>query len=234
MLRAALLIIDLQEDFLPPKGALAVPNGRDVISNITELLDLSKYPWLAVALTQDWHAPNHTLFASLHNSEPFREMTFEHPLGEKNAYTGEVKTKMQTLWPSHCIQESFGASIEESIFSAYNNLPLNLPTKIIRKGYLQDREYYLCFSDVWKLHKTELEDFLLLNNISHLVLVGLAYDYCVLHSSIDGALSGFPTAVLRNCCKSVYPEKVKETELMYHEACVQLYDSIAEYMADLT
>lgn len=233
MLKAALLIIDLQEDFLPPNGALAVPNGREVIENILDLCDLTKYPWLAIALTQDWHPSNHTLFASQHNVKPFTELEFEHPLQEKNACTGIVKVKKQTVWPDHCIQDSFGASIEKNILSTYNNLPGGIPKIIVQKGYLQDREYYLCFSDVWKLHKTELEDFLLKNDINHVVVVGLAYDYCVLNSAIDSALSGFTTTVIQNCCRSVYPENLKETEQAYRDAGVQLFESMDNFVATI-
>lgn len=233
MLKAALVIIDLQEDFLPPNGALAVSNGREVIEEILHLFDLSKYPWLAIALTQDWHPPNHTLFASQHMVEPFKDLEFEHPLQEKNACTGKVKIKRQTVWPDHCIQDSFGASIEEKTMTTYNNLPSGIPKIIIRKGYLQDREYYLCFSDVWKLHKTELEEFLLKNNISHVVAVGLAYDYCVLNSAIDSALSGFTTTVIKNCCRSVYPENLKETEKSYRDAGVQLFETMDDFIASI-
>lgn len=233
MLKAALLIIDVQEDFLPPDGALAVPKGRDVIAKILELCDLSKYPWLAIALTQDWHPADHTLFASQHNVDPFTEVDFEHPLKEKNACTGQIKYKTQTVWPDHCVQHGPGAAIEASVLSAYDQLPQSLPKTIVQKGYLQDREYYLCFSDVWKLHKTELEDFLLKNEISHVVLVGLAYDYCVLNSAIDSQLSGFATAVLKDCCRSVYPDKIADTERQYRDAGVQLFETMEDFMRSL-
>lgn len=38
MKRSALLIIDVQNDFLPPDGALAVPNGTEVLEPIVSLL----------------------------------------------------------------------------------------------------------------------------------------------------------------------------------------------------
>ncbi|WPK23188.1 hypothetical protein PUMCH_000416 [Australozyma saopauloensis] len=233
MLKVALLIIDIQEDFLPPNGTLVVPNGREVIEQITKLCDLSKYPWLAVAVTQDWHPPNHTSFASQHGVEPFTDVEFEHPLEEKNACTGKVKTKVQTVWPDHCVQGTFGASIEKSIMETYYKLPEELPKIVVQKGCLHDREYYLCFSDVWKLHKTDLEDFLLKNDINHVVCVGLAYDFCVLNSAIDSQMSGFSTAVLKNCCRSVYQDKIAETEKLYGDAGVALFESIDEYLTSL-
>lgn len=35
----ALIIVDVQNDFLPPDGALAVPEGRQIIPVIQELLE---------------------------------------------------------------------------------------------------------------------------------------------------------------------------------------------------
>ncbi|RKP30442.1 Isochorismatase hydrolase [Metschnikowia bicuspidata] len=233
MLKAALLIIDVQEDFLPPNGALAVPNGRAIIDKILSLCDVSRFLWLAIALTQDWHPTNHILFASQHNVEPFTNLEFEHPGKEKNACTGKIKCKRQTVWPDHCVQKTKGSEIEPSILATFDALPAYIPKLIVQKGYLQDREYYLCFSDVWHLHKTELEDFLLQNEISHIVVVGLAYDYCVLHSAVDSLLSRFSTAVIKDCCLSVHPEKIKETEQAYQEAGVQLFATMDDFMASL-
>lgn len=56
----ALLIIDVQNDFLPG-GALAVPDGDQVIAPINAL---SADPRFAVVLaTRDWHPPDHHSFA---------------------------------------------------------------------------------------------------------------------------------------------------------------------------
>ncbi len=57
----ALIIVDLQNDFLPG-GALPVPHGDDIIPLANELqrrFDL-------VLATQDWHPPNHRSFAANH------------------------------------------------------------------------------------------------------------------------------------------------------------------------
>lgn len=47
----ALIIVDVQNDFLPPTGALAVPNGREVLPVITELLDPT-WNWAVVLVSQ--------------------------------------------------------------------------------------------------------------------------------------------------------------------------------------
>lgn len=222
MLKPALVIVDVQKDFLPG-GALAVAEGDQIIPNIQTLLNLEKFPWLAVVITQDWHPKDHCLFALRHNVEPFTEVEFEHPCGEKNSKTGEVKTHAQTVWPEHCIQDTPGAEIEPSILDKFNKSVANVvPTAIVKKGYLQDREYYLCFNDCWKVHHTEMEEFLMEQNVTDVVFVGLAYDFCVLHSACDSLNSGFNTYVVKDCCKSVFSDRGEETEKAYKASNVNI------------
>jgi nicotinamidase/pyrazinamidase len=57
----ALLIIDVQHDFLPPNGALAVPDGDQVIEPINELAHDPRFA--LVIATRDWHPPDHSSFA---------------------------------------------------------------------------------------------------------------------------------------------------------------------------
>jgi nicotinamidase/pyrazinamidase len=55
--RDALIIVDVQNDFCPG-GALAVPQGDEVIPTVNRLL---KQRWLSVA-TMDWHPAEHCSF----------------------------------------------------------------------------------------------------------------------------------------------------------------------------
>ncbi|MEM1074356.1 MAG: isochorismatase family protein, partial [Pseudomonadota bacterium] len=55
----ALIVIDVQHDFCPG-GALAVPDGDQIVQRINALMTEAE----AVVLTQDWHPPGHSSFAS--------------------------------------------------------------------------------------------------------------------------------------------------------------------------
>jgi nicotinamidase/pyrazinamidase len=57
----ALLIIDVQNDFVPG-GALPVPRGDEVIPRINELIDSGRFELLVA--TRDWHPPDHRSFAA--------------------------------------------------------------------------------------------------------------------------------------------------------------------------
>jgi nicotinamidase/pyrazinamidase len=58
----ALLIVDVQKDFIPPDGALVVPGGDEVIEPINQLARSADFE--LVVATRDWHPPNHASFRS--------------------------------------------------------------------------------------------------------------------------------------------------------------------------
>lgn len=58
--RDALILIDIQNDFMPPNGSLAVKDGRAVIPVANQMMANFEL----VVATQDWHPPNHSSFAS--------------------------------------------------------------------------------------------------------------------------------------------------------------------------
>lgn len=57
----ALIIVDLQRDFLPG-GALPVPQGDEVVPVINAYIGLFKDKGLPIVATRDWHPPNHCSF----------------------------------------------------------------------------------------------------------------------------------------------------------------------------
>src|SRR5215475_12754268 len=92
-----LLVIDVQNDFCPG-GALAVPRGDEVVPVINGLASR----FANVILTQDWHPPGHSSFASTHpGRRPFEIVTA--PYGP------------QTLWPDHCVQGTLGADFHPAL-----------------------------------------------------------------------------------------------------------------------
>src|SRR3954452_7789921 len=87
----ALILVDIQNDFLPG-GALAVPNGDEVVpvaNKVMKEIDL-------VVATQDWHPANHGSFAANHPGHSPGEVIDLHGLN-------------QVLWPTHCVQGTAGA-----------------------------------------------------------------------------------------------------------------------------
>ncbi len=58
----ALVIVDIQNDFLPPNGALAVPHGDEVIPVLNKYIAEFDKRNLLVYSTRDWHPDNHCSF----------------------------------------------------------------------------------------------------------------------------------------------------------------------------
>lgn len=190
---AALIIVDLQNDFLPG-GSLAVEGGNDIIPVIQKLVDSGSYKFIVA--TKDSHPHNHTSFAENHNVQPFSKVLFKHPETEATAE--------HTVWPVHCVEGTAGAEYPASFD----------PSKVqalVRKGYLQDREYYSGFQDVWGVHKTELNDLLKSQGIEKVHVVGLAMDYCVFNTALDAARRGYTTTLIRAATRPVDSNAVEDT-----------------------
>jgi nicotinamidase-related amidase len=52
---SALIIVDMQNDFVHPQGSLCVPGARATIPAIRRLIDLARPHKLPIIYTQDWH-----------------------------------------------------------------------------------------------------------------------------------------------------------------------------------
>ncbi len=174
----ALIVIDVQNDFCPG-GALAVAEGDAIIAPINAAL--ADYP--VKVFTQDWHPAGHSSFATSHAGKaPFE--TTEMPYGT------------QVLWPDHCVQGSDGAAFHPDL----NTTPADL---VIRKGFRPQIDSYSAFFENDRSTPTGLEGYLRTRGVTHLTLVGLATDFCVAYSAIDGAALGFDVTVDTSLCRAI-------------------------------
>lgn len=174
----ALILVDIQNDFLPG-GALAVPNGDQVIPIANALI--ARFP--LVVATQDWHPRNHASFASNHPGRKMWEQVDLHGLP-------------QTLWPDHCIQGSTGAAFAPTLNSARI-------TKVFPKGEDPIIDSYSGFYDNGRRRSTGLADWLRNHGVTSVVICGLATDYCVAATAIDAATEGFKTTVALDAIRGV-------------------------------
>tara|TARA_R110002049_G_scaffold44333_5_gene130123 strand:- start:180390 stop:180983 length:594 start_codon:yes stop_codon:yes gene_type:complete len=174
----ALIVIDVQNDFCP-EGALAVPEGDEIVRGINALLP----DYDAVILTQDWHPAGHSSFASAHDDRaPYAVV--QMPYGP------------QVLWPDHCIQGSIGAKF-------HTELQVDRADLIIRKGYNPDIDSYSAFFENDHQTPTGLEGYLRTRGIARLTMVGLALDFCVKFSAVDAAKLGFDVTVREDLCRAI-------------------------------
>ena len=72
-LDTALLLVDVQHDFLPG-GALAVPQGDEILPIIASLQLMFDF----IVATQDWHPAHHGSFAANHpGTQPGQQIDVE-------------------------------------------------------------------------------------------------------------------------------------------------------------
>jgi len=155
----ALLIVDLQVDFLPG-GKLGVPHGDQVIAPINRLIDLYRARALPVYASRDWHPELHCSFA-----------------GQGGP------------WPPHCVAGTEGAG-----FSSELTLPDDVI--VVSKADTVEVDAYSAFSG------TGLAPALRARGIRRLAVCGLATDYCVLNTVLDG-LPDFEILIVAEAMRAV-------------------------------
>jgi nicotinamidase/pyrazinamidase len=193
----ALLIIDVQNDFMPD-GALPVTEGDQVVPIINALAKKFEH----VILTQDWHPTQHISFAATHpDKNPFE--------------TIQASYGPQALWPEHSLQNTPGAAFHSALDIPHAEL-------ILRKGFRRHIDSYSAFLENDHFTSTGLAGYLRERGLQRLFLCGLAYDFCVRFSAIDGTALGFECLVIEDATRPVdLPNSVAETNAALSVAGVQ-------------
>lgn len=175
----ALIIVDLQKDFLPG-GALGVPGGDKAVPVIRAVLE--DHPWDCVVMTQDWHPTGHVSFAVNHEGKHVLDVV-DLPYGP------------QMLWPVHCVEGTEGAEIE--------GVDVAKVDIVLRKGREVNIDSYSAFCAADNETKTGLAGFLRERGITDVWVCGLALDYCVSFTAIDAAREGFEVHVVTDASAAI-------------------------------
>lgn len=182
----ALILVDIQNDFLPG-GALAVPDGEQIIEPINQL----QHGYDLVVATQDWHPQDHGSFAA------------NHP-GAAVGQTVTLAGLDQVLWPVHCVQDSQGAAFHPS-------LDVSRIARVFHKGTDPTVDSYSGFFDNARRNKTGLDRFLAAQGAREVHIVGLATDYCARFTALDAHSLGYRTSLIKDCCRAVNLQSGDET-----------------------
>ncbi|MFN0064760.1 MAG: isochorismatase family protein [Chlamydiales bacterium] len=152
----ALLIVDIQNDFLPG-GSLPIPEGERIIPVVNALIEAFDH----VIASKDWHPPGHCSFA---------------------------------IWPQHCVQHSFGAEFPQALHQEKIK-------KVFFKGSEKKREGYSAFAK-----ESGLTSYLQEQGIDELFVVGLATDYCVKETVLDGLQRHLKISVVKEGCRAAHDQ----------------------------
>lgn len=188
--KLCLIVVDVQNDFMRPSGALHVPKAEEIIEDVNCLVDVMTEAKDVVVFTQDYHCPKHASFASEHEGKkPF-----------------ETSEDGNTLWPDHCVQGTEGAEFHDAI-----RVPSS--AKILRKGMRKAVDSYSAFFENDRKTPTGLDQYvngvnkaLTLTGRSKMhacIIVGVAFDYCVRFTAEDARLYFERVVVLENATRAV-------------------------------
>ena len=170
---SALIIVDVQRDFLPG-GALGVPDGHRVIRPLIAMGD--SYMVDHVVLTRDWHPADHVSFSD----EPqFKDRS----------------------WPAHCVQDTWGAEIDSEIMEAFPNAPIF--SKGFQSDTEAYSGFYGRDLDRLDEDVSHLAYLLGALDVGHVYVGGLALDYCVAATVLDAYSAGFNATVLIDATRPV-------------------------------
>lgn len=173
----ALIIVDVQNDFLPG-GALGVTDGHRATPLLANLMDEVD----VIVFTRDWHPADHSSFA---------EGTPEYKDGS---------------WPPHCVQNTEGAHIDEWLLdeAMETSKPVLLVSKGADKDHeaYSGFDVRATVTRAWHVNglnligsplKLALDAF----GVREVKIGGLALDYCVKATALDALYNGFrPTVYL--------------------------------------
>lgn len=160
-LDAALILVDIQNDFCPG-GALGVNEGDQIVPAVNRLIP--EFP--LVISTQDWHPENH--------------ISFKERGGP---------------WPPHCVQDTRGAEL-------HSDLKTDTIVHYFRKASSPDKDDYSEFAGKDDRGRS-LDEVLRSHGVKKLYAVGLATDYCVLETVMDGLKHGYEVYAVTDAMRAV-------------------------------
>jgi nicotinamidase/pyrazinamidase len=160
-LDAALILVDIQNDFCPG-GALAVSEGDQIVPAVNRLIPVFRL----VISTQDWHPANH--------------ISFKDRGGP---------------WPPHCVQGTRGAEL-------HADLQTEAIAHYFRKASSPDKDDYSEFAGKDDQGRT-LNEVLRSRAVKKLYVVGLATDYCVLETVLDGLKQAYEVYAVTDAMRAV-------------------------------
>ena len=172
----ALLLVDLQNDFLPG-GTIPVPQGDVILPLINQLQGSFKL----VVATQDWHPPNHKSFAA------------NHP-GRQPGEVVVLKKIPHRLWPIHCVQTTRGSELTPGLM-------LNRVNRVFRRGTDPEIDGYSGFFDNEHTRATGLSDYFRDKHVTEVYVTGLGTEYCVKGTVLDALGLGLKAFVIEDACR---------------------------------
>lgn len=126
-------------------------------------------------------------------------------------------------WPPHCVQDTWGANFHRDLFQYGDN--------VFRKGQNGEDGYsgfYMTNPETGETHSTGLDGFLKLNDVTRVVVVGIATDVCVKATALDANALGYETEVDLSLTAAVSEETLEVAIQEMMDAGIVLTGAVPE------
>lgn len=184
----ALVMVDLQRDFLP-EGGWELPNTEHVVAIANRL----QRRFRVVVATQDWHLKSHKIFAANHDQRAVGQVI-------------DFKRQVFKLTPVHCVQKTPGSELAPALLREHIH-------KVFYRGMDSDLNGYSAFFENDHRTSTGLTEFLRARKVTEVFLLGCSPDGAVLHSALDAQALGFKTSIIQDAVSRLpASEAEKEAE----------------------
>lgn len=168
-----------------------------MVEPLNRLLDTVDFD--VVCYSMDWHPQDHISFIENVKNRPLHESSRidsnDAKVNDIVIFKGEPPRE-QYLWPSHCVQGSWGAEL-------HKDLKIRNDSIVIKKGSNSDIDSYSVFFDNQRLSETTLNAQLKSKGVTDVYVCGIAYDVCVRFTAMDAIHCGYRTILLDDCSRGV-------------------------------
>lgn len=178
--------VDVENGFTPlcPEE-LPVPEGNTIVFELNKQATKTRFR----VMSKDVHAPLSDW-----------EATIEHPQGEAVEDSPDVDVR----WNKHCISGTFG-----------HQLVAGLPHPReydfwVTKGTEKDMHPYgACYQDLTKRISTGVIEWLEVNDVTTIVVGGLATEFCVKETVLELLQAGFTVILNLGATKGIFPNLIE-------------------------
>lgn len=213
--RRGFIIVDVQEDFTPPVGSLAVNDGRAVLAPINAMRQKD-------AEWQNIHSATSIMSESMQTSDSTLPATIP------KFFTATIVTQdwhpqdhcSFAIWPPHCLAESKGAQLLPDLIVRQDDIR-------VKKGVEKHVDFYSAFFSNDYKESTQLVDVVQKLGLDEVYVCGLALDFCVGATAMDAKQRiHIPhVAVVTDACRGVSKDSSDKMLEQMHKAGIELLDS---------
>jgi len=135
---------------------------------------------------------------------------------------------LQKMWPRHCVQGGSGAAFCKGLHRSSDD-------KVILKGTNKNVDSYSGFGDQFqgKIEDTGLHKHLSDFGVTDVVVVGLAFDFCVAFTALDAARLGYRTHVVKSGCRGITDAGIKSQVNAMEAAKIKVVETPQELLGSL-